>query len=226
MLLATLLVLAVTVAIFAATQIGALITLLFVIAVLVLAYKRLPLLAFSVVFSVLLAAYLYWGNPSGLWKGLLLLMLVGMWLFNLRPLRKALISRPFLKAYLRMLPTMSATERDGAGGRQVWWDGELFTGKPGLEPLLDTQPRQRSPPRSRPSSTARSKSCAAMLDDWDITHRRADLPPEVWEFLKRERFFGHDHPRSSMAAWNSRRYAHVLRAGEAGQPQRHRSASP
>ena len=47
MLLATLLVLAATAAIFAVTQIGALITLLFVIAVLVLAYKRLPLLAFS-----------------------------------------------------------------------------------------------------------------------------------------------------------------------------------
>ena len=48
-------------------------------------------------------------------------MLVVMWLFNIRPLRKALISRPFLKTYLRMLPTMSATERDAleAGARVV-----------------------------------------------------------------------------------------------------------
>ena len=53
MLLATLLVLAVTAAVFAITQIGALVTLLFVIAVLVLAYKRLPLLAFSIVFTIL-----------------------------------------------------------------------------------------------------------------------------------------------------------------------------
>jgi acyl-CoA dehydrogenase len=28
-----------------------------------------------------------------------------------------------------------------------------------------------------------------MVDDWDITHRRADMPPEVWEFLKKKGFF-------------------------------------
>ena len=29
-----------------------------------------------------------------------------------------------------------------------------------------------------------------MLDDWDITHRRRDLPPEVWAYIKRNGFFG------------------------------------
>jgi len=28
-----------------------------------------------------------------------------------------------------------------------------------------------------------------LIDDWDITHRRADLPPHVWEFLKSRGFF-------------------------------------
>jgi acyl-CoA dehydrogenase len=28
-----------------------------------------------------------------------------------------------------------------------------------------------------------------MLDDFDITHRRGDLPPEVWDFLKSKGFF-------------------------------------
>ncbi len=100
---------------------------LFIVAAMVLAYQRLPLLAFSVVFTALLAAYLWFGDPAGLWKGLLLLLLVSMWLFNFRPLRKALISRPFLKTYLRMLPTMSATEREALEAGSVWWDGELFT---------------------------------------------------------------------------------------------------
>ena len=65
-----LLLLAATAAAFAA-QFGALITLLFVVAVLVLAYRRLPLLVFSIVFTALLAAYSFWGDPAGLWKGLL-----------------------------------------------------------------------------------------------------------------------------------------------------------
>jgi len=188
MLLAILLVLAAVAAAYAVSQIGALITLLFVAAVLVLAYRRLPLLVFSVVFTVLFVLYSACGEPAGLWKGLLLLMLAVMWLFNLRPLRKALVSRPFLKAYLRMLPTMSATERDALEAGGVWWDGELFTGKPDWKRLLDTRPAQLSAGEQAFLDGPVEELCA-MVDDFDITHRRADLPPEAWEFIKRRGFF-------------------------------------
>src|SRR5512139_417638 len=194
MLLATLLVLAATAAVFAVTQIGALVTLLFVIAVLVLAYKRLPLLAFSIVFSILFVIYTWFGAPGGLWKGLLLLMLVVMWLFNVRPLRKALISRPFLKAYLRMLPTMSDTERDALEAGGVWWDGELFTGKPDWNKLLGT-PAPRLTPEEQSFLDGPTEELCAMVNDFDVTHRRADLPPEAWEFIKRERFWSMIIPR-------------------------------
>ncbi len=187
MLLATLLVLALVAAIFAVTQIGALITVLFVIAVLVLAYKRLPLLAFSVVFTVLFVVYSWFGDPSGLWKGLLLLMLVLMWLFNIRPLRKALISRPFLKTYLRLLPTMSPTEREALEAGTVWWDGELFTGKPDWSKLLQTRPAQLSAEEQAFLDGPCEELCA-MVDDFDVTHRRADLPPQAWDFIKSRGF--------------------------------------
>ena len=188
MLLATLLVLAVTAAVFAVTQIGALITLLFVTAVLVLAYKRLPLLAFSIVFSILFVIYTWFGAPGGLWKGLLLLMLVVMWLFNIRPLRKALISRPFLKTYLRMLPTMSDTERDALEAGGVWWDGELFTGKPNWDKLLKT-PAPRLTAEEQAFLDGPTEELCALVHDFDVTHHRADLPPEAWEFIKRHRFW-------------------------------------
>jgi alkylation response protein AidB-like acyl-CoA dehydrogenase len=29
-----------------------------------------------------------------------------------------------------------------------------------------------------------------MTSDWETTHVRADLAPEVWDFLKRNKFFG------------------------------------
>ncbi|HXC58851.1 MAG TPA: acyl-CoA dehydrogenase [Steroidobacteraceae bacterium] len=188
MLLATLLILAATAAIYGITQVGAAITLLFVIAVLVLAYKRLPLLAFSIVFTGLFFIYSWFGEPIGLWKGLLLLMLVVMWLFNVRPLRKALISRPFLKAYLRMLPNMSSTEREALEAGTVWWDGELFTGKPDWNKLLNTRPAQLSPEEQAFLDGPVEQLCA-MVDDFDVTHRRADLPPEAWEFIKKNGFF-------------------------------------
>ena len=91
---------------------------MFVGAVRLLAYKRLPLLAFSVVFTVLFAAYTcVRARRPGCGRACCWLMLAVMWLFNIRPLRKALISRPFLKTYLRLLPTMSQTEKRSARSR-------------------------------------------------------------------------------------------------------------
>src|SRR5689334_23886590 len=89
---------------FAVTRVGGVITLIFIAAVLFLAYRRLSLLAFTVTFTVLLAAYTYWGGhsaPAGVWKGFLWLLLISLWLLNVRPLRKAVITRPFMRAYLK-----------------------------------------------------------------------------------------------------------------------------
>ncbi len=111
-------------------MIGAGITVLFVLAVVYLAYRRLPLLVFTVAFTVLLAAYVVFGNPPGLWLGILVVLLLAFWLLNLRPLRIVLISGPFMRTYRRLLPSMSATERDALEAGTVWWDGQLFTGNP------------------------------------------------------------------------------------------------
>ena len=167
---------------------GATITFVFVLAVVYFAYRRLPLLIYTLAFTVLLAAYMHFGNPGGIWQGALWLMLALLWLFNLRPLRKALISRPFLRAYLRLLPKMSNTEREALEAGTVWWDGELFSGNPDWSKL-----RANPPPRLSAEEQAfldgPCEELCRMLDDFDITHRRGDLPPEVWAFLKSRGFF-------------------------------------
>ncbi len=173
---------------FAVTQIGGVITLLFIGAVLFLAYKRLSLLVFTLTFTVLLAAYTALGEPAGIWKGLLWLMLAALWLFNIRPLRKALITRPFMKQYLRLLPSMSQTEREALEAGTVWWDGELFTGAPAWEKLLAAKPPTLSAEEQAFLDGPCEELCR-MLNDWDITHVRGDLPPEVWAFLKSKGFF-------------------------------------
>jgi acyl-CoA dehydrogenase len=189
MLVAILLILLLTAAVFAVTQIGWLITLLFVLSVLVLAYQRLSLLVFSVTFTVLLILYSAFGTPAGVWKGALWMLLVLLWLVNLRPLRKALISRPFLRAYLRMLPVMSSTEREALAAGTVWWDGELFTGKPDWTKLLGT-PAAKLTEEEQAFLDGPCAELCRMTDDFDVTHRRADLPPEVWAYIKSQRFFG------------------------------------
>ncbi|HXY76843.1 MAG TPA: acyl-CoA dehydrogenase, partial [Steroidobacteraceae bacterium] len=176
---------------YAVTQVGGVITLLFIGALLFLAYKRLSLLAFTVTFTVLLAAYTLLGAesaPAGVWKGFLWVLLAALWLLNVRPLRKALITRPFMKAYLRLLPAMSQTEKEALEAGTVWWDGELFTGAPKWSKLLASKPPQLSPAEQAFLDGPCEELCG-MLDDWNITHERGDLPPEVWEFLKTRGFF-------------------------------------
>ena len=167
---------------------GALLTLVFVLAAIYLAYRRLPLLSYSLTFTVLLAAYMLTGNPSGIWQGFLWLLLALLWLLNVRPLRKALISRPFLRTYLRLLPSMSDTEREALEAGTVWWDGELFSGNPDWSKLFAVPKPQLSAEEQSFMDGPCAELCR-MLDDFDITHRRGDLPPEVWSFLKSRGFF-------------------------------------
>src|ERR1700683_3406647 len=183
---------------YAVTQIGGVITLLIIAAVLFLAYRRMSLLAFTVTFTVLLAAYTLLGAssaPAGVWQGLLRVLLVLLWLLNLRFLRKALITRPFMKTYLRLLPSMSQTEKEALEAGTVWWDGELFSGAPRWQKLMSAAPPQLSAAELAFLDGPCEELCR-MLDDWNITHERADLPPQVWDFLKSRGFFAMIIPRS------------------------------
>jgi acyl-CoA dehydrogenase len=175
-------------------MIGAIITVLFILAVVYLAYRRLPLLSFTAAFTVLLLAYAILGNPAGLWLGLLVILLLCFWLLNLRPLRIVLISGPFMKTYRRLLPSMSDTERDALEAGTVWWDGELFTGNPDWRKLRDAAPPRLSAEEQAFIEGPCDTLCR-MLDDFDITHRRGDLPPEVWDYIKSQRFFAMIIPR-------------------------------
>jgi acyl-CoA dehydrogenase len=56
-------------------------------------------------------------------------------LFAIRPLRRAVITRPIFSAYRKVLPQMSDTERDALEAGTVWWEGELFRGKPDWQKL-------------------------------------------------------------------------------------------
>jgi len=173
---------------FAVTKVGGVITLLFVAAVLALAYKRLSLVAFAATFTVLLVAYTAFGHPAGIWKGFLWVMLALLWLLTIRPLRKSLVTRPFMKTYLRMLPSMSQTEREALEAGTVWWDGELFTGAPDWKKLFATH-TPRLTPEEQAFIDGPCETLCRMLDDWEITHLRGDMSPAVWDYLKTQGFF-------------------------------------
>ncbi len=78
----------------------------------------------------------------------------------------------------------------------VWWDAvELFTGAPRWEKLLNASAPQLTADEQAFLDGPCEELCA-LLDDWDITHRRADLPPEVWSFLTTQGFFAMIIPKA------------------------------
>jgi acyl-CoA dehydrogenase len=154
----------------------------------VLAYRRAGLALSTLTLGALTGAYWVFWDVADVWKIIASVPVFLLVMLNLRPLRVRLITRPFLKAYLRMLPAMSSTEREALEAGTVWWDGELFTGGPDWNKLMSA----RAPALRADEQAFLDGPCerlCAMLDDWDITHRRGDLPPAVWEFLKSAGFF-------------------------------------
>jgi acyl-CoA dehydrogenase len=84
---------------------------------------------------------------------------------------------------------MSKTERDAIEAGSVWWESELFRGAPDWEKLNNYAPVKLSDEEQAFVDGPVNELCA-MIDDWDITHKRLDLPEEIWVFLKKNGFFG------------------------------------
>jgi acyl-CoA dehydrogenase len=167
---------------------------LFVGAFLILAYRRASLALSTGVLVLLLALYWVQGSAPLEWNILISVPFAVLLLFNIRPLRIRLITRPFMKKYRKLLPAMSATEREALDAGTVWWDGELFTGRPDWQKLMSA----KAPVLNAAEQAFLDGPCeelCAMLDDWDITHRRADMPQAVWSFIKSRGFFAMIIPR-------------------------------
>lgn len=106
---------------------------------------------------------------------------------SLKPLRRTLISKPIFAWFKTVLPAMSETEKEALESGSVWWDAELFSGKPNWDELYALP---------KPSLTAEEQAfidgpveeLCEMLNDWEINKELKDLPPKVWEFIKKQRF--------------------------------------
>ncbi|MCP5405737.1 MAG: acyl-CoA dehydrogenase [Pseudomonadaceae bacterium] len=103
-------------------------------------------------------------------------------------LRRPLISSWAIGIAGKQLPTIGETERIALEAGTVWWEGDLFSGKPNWRKLTDFKVRELSEDEQEFLNGPTEKLCS-MLDDFDIAQRR-DLPPAVWTFIKKNKFFG------------------------------------
>jgi acyl-CoA dehydrogenase len=109
--------------------------------------------------------------------------------------RRDWISRPIFRWARKVLPSLSATEREAIEAGDVWWDADLFSGDPDWAKLLATPPAQLSAEEQAFLDGPVEELCG-MLDDWTITWQLRDLPPNVWDFLKTHKFFAMIIPKA------------------------------
>ncbi|MHA7854782.1 acyl-CoA dehydrogenase [Marinobacter shengliensis] len=104
-------------------------------------------------------------------------------------LRLDKFSRPLLGWVRSRLPKLSPTEQEALNSGSVDWDGELFSGKPEWNKLLDAAPAHLTSEEQAFLDGPVEELCK-MLDDWQITHEHYDLPDKVWKFIRDKGFFG------------------------------------
>ena len=169
-------------------------TLVWIVAVLgaalVLAYVNASGLAFTAAIAVALGVAWFAHTIPG-WLALALTLVFVLLAIpgNLPALRRRLVSDAVLAAFRKVMPPMSQTEREAIEAGTVWWDGELFSGRPDWARLLETPYAKLSADEQRFLDHDVQELCA-MVTDWETTNVHRDLPPHVWQFIKDRGFLG------------------------------------
>lgn len=113
---------------------------------------------------------------------------IGLFLQYNPPVRRSLITDRLFGVAAKVLPRMSDTEKTALEAGTVWFDGDIFSGNPDWAKLKRFSTFKLSADEQAFVDGPVEKLCA-MLNDWQIQQDR-DLPPKVWAYLKKEKFFG------------------------------------
>ncbi|CAI8757578.1 acyl-CoA dehydrogenase [Pseudomonas marginalis] len=162
--------------------------LVLVVGIAYLAHRRVaPLPALGVV-AVYLLAMGAWSHAPG-WLLLIFWVLIAVVAapLLLPDLRRQYFTKPLFSWFQKVLPPMSETERDAIDAGTVWWDGELFSGRPDWDKLL-AYPKVQLTEEEQAFIDGPTEELCAMVSDWEIG-QAMDLPPAAWEHIKTHGFF-------------------------------------
>ncbi|MEK9656942.1 MAG: acyl-CoA dehydrogenase [bacterium] len=146
-------------------------------------YKKYSLFYFSIICITAIVLL----NESILLLTILSLVILCI---NIKQIRRYLISYPILKTLkaLNILPKISDTEKTAIEAGSVWMDAELFSGKPNIKKMISQKNIQLSKEEKSFLNNQTEKLCE-MTNDWEV-HKNREFSKEIWDYLKKEKFFG------------------------------------
>ena len=153
-----------------------------------MAHRRIAPLTIIAVTAVYLLAMGVIGHVPGWLLAILWLLLAAPTALLLLPeLRRKLFTAPLFSWFQKTLPPMSHTERDAIDAGTVWWDGQLFSGRPDWSQLL-AYPKVHLTEEEQAFIDGPTEELCAMVSDWEIG-QAMDLPPQAWAHIKEHGFF-------------------------------------
>ncbi|MGD8430089.1 MAG: acyl-CoA dehydrogenase family protein, partial [Ectothiorhodospiraceae bacterium] len=156
----------------------------------VLGFRRLSMPINTLAIGAYLIAFTLWGAHGWGWDVLLWALFLAVAIpLNLATLRRSLITDRIFDWFRSVMPPISETEQAALDAGTVWWDGDLFSGRPDWNKLLHFAAPKLSDEEQAFLDGPVEELCN-LVDDWNVTHERMDLPPEAWQYIKDNGFFG------------------------------------
>lgn len=120
---------------------------------------------------------------------------VPLLIFNLVPVRRALITKPLVSALKKMnvLPAISETEMIALKAGSTWVEQELFAGKPDFAKIAK-EPYKKISGEELEFLNGPVDELCKMSPDWEV-YKNGDLSAETWAFIKKHKFFGLGIPK-------------------------------
>lgn len=160
--------------------------------VLSLAYNRVPLLMSM---AIMIGLTIAWTELRHLFyvpswfrfsNGIIAVTLIGL---TVTPLRRLLISDRLYSWFRKSMPTVSETEQQALDAGTVWWDAEIFSGRPRWRKLLKV-PAPALTEKEQAFLDGPVEELCRMTDDWEICDKHRRLPDNIWRFIREHRMFG------------------------------------
>ncbi|SDS01463.1 acyl-CoA dehydrogenase [Halopseudomonas litoralis] len=158
--------------------------------VVILAWVRIGLLNSCLVVGAYLLAMTLLGPVHWLLDVILWALFLGIALpLNMTDWRRRNITTPLFHWFKKVLPPISDTEQEALDAGTVWWDGEIFSGRPDWD-RLHSYPRPTLSAEEQAFLDGPVEELCGMTNEWEVTTELQDLPEPVWSFIKSNGFFG------------------------------------
>lgn len=153
------------------------------------------------VFLIVLGALAYFAAPTWAWAValvatvfatgvhwvLIIPILLGCAIAGIPSLRKKLVISPTMSIMKKVIPPLSSTEKAAIDAGTVWWDAEIYSGKPDWNRFANFTEAKLTE-AEQAFLDGPTETLCAMVNDWQLVHKDHDLPEAAWDFIKNEGF--------------------------------------